>query len=152
MTIDDDILLQTMQGVIDLYFKPKFIALGMNASGEWLNSLEARAENGTGEIWGRDYTRYLVNGRAPGKRPPIAPLITWVGNKLGVHGREGISIAYAVAKKIEKEGTDYFPSGTDLLEILESKEVQQFIYDRLAIYINGKIEAEIKRNLQQIFA
>lgn len=152
ITISDDILRQTMQEVIDLFLIPKFISLGMNASGEWISSLEARAANSTGEIWGRDYTYYLVNGRAPGKRPPTAPLVSWVGNKLNIYGKEALSVAYAIAKKIEKEGTDYYPSGTDLLEVLQAPEVSQYIYDRMAIHVNGQIEAEIKRSLKAVFA
>lgn len=152
ITIADENIIEVMQGVIDNFLKPKFIELGMNASGEWLSSLEARAIEGRGEIWGRDYTYYLVNGRAGGKRPPITPLVSWVGNKLGIYGKEGLSVAFAVAKKIEKEGTDYYPDGTDLLEVLESREVTQYVYTQFQIQIAGQVEAQIKRNLKQIFA
>lgn len=152
ITIDDNILRQTIQEVIDTFLIPRFIALGMNASGKWISSLEARAENGRGEIWGMDYTYYLVNGRAPGNRPPIAPLITWVGHKFNLFGQEAISAAYAIATKIEREGTEYYPSGTDLLEVLQAPEVSQYIYSRVAIQVNGQIEAEIKRNLTNIFS
>ncbi len=148
ITISDDNLREIMTEVIRVFLIPKFIALGMNASGSWISALEARAENGRAEIWGADYTYYLVNGRADGNRPPIQPLIRWVGNKFGLSGQEAISAAFAIANKIEKEGTDYYPNGTDLLEVLESPEVSQFIYTRLAVDINGQIAAQIKRQLQ----
>jgi len=150
--IPNEKIIEVMQGVIDNYLKPKFIELGMNASGEWLSSLEARANNGNGEIWGRDYTYYLVNGRAGGSRPPITPLVNWVGNKLGIYGKEGLSVAFAVAKKIEKEGTDYYPDGTDLLEILESTEVLNYVYGAFSVEIAGQVTATIKRNIQNTFA
>jgi len=150
--ITNEKIIEVMQGVIDSYLKPKFIELGMSASGEWLSSLEARANNGKGEIWGRDYTYYLVNGRAGGSRPPITPLVNWVGNKLGIYGKEGLSVAFAVAKKIEKEGTDYYPDGTDLLEILESTEVLNYVYGAFSVEIAGQVTATIKRNIQNTFA
>ncbi len=62
MFLKDEQIIEVMQGVINDFLKPKFISLGMNASGQWLNSLEARANNGNGEIWGMDYTYYLANG------------------------------------------------------------------------------------------
>jgi len=150
--IPNEKIIEVMQGVIDNYLKPRFIELGMSASGEWLSSLEARSNNGNGEIWGRDYTYYLVNGRAGGSRPPITPLVNWVGNKLGIYGKEGLSVAFAVAKKIEKEGTDYYPDGTDLLEILESTEVLNYVYGAFSVEIAGQVTATIKRNIQNTFA
>ena len=98
------------------------------------------------------YTYYLVNGRAGGSRPPITPLVNWVGNKLGIYGKEGLSVAFAVAKKIEKEGTDYYPDGTDLLEILESNEVLNYVYGAFSVEIAGQLTATIKRNIQNTFA
>ena len=71
--IPDELIISTMQGVIDLFLKPKFNELGMSASGQWLDSLEPLVVNGNGEIWGMDYTYWLANGRKPGKAPPIAP-------------------------------------------------------------------------------
>lgn len=139
-----------MQEVIDTFLIPKFISLGMNASGRWIKSLEARAENNRGEIWGLDYTYYLVNGRSPGKRPPIAPLVRWVGYKFGLSGQQATSAAYAVANKIASEGTSYYPSGTDLLEILQSKEVTQFVFEKISANLSGQITAEIKRITREI--
>lgn len=141
-----------MQGVIDNFLKPKFIELGMNASGDWLNSLEARVSGYNGEIWGLDYTQYLVSGRSGGSRPPIAPLVRWVGYKFGLSGQQAISTAYAVATKIEREGTNYYPNGTDLLEVLESQEVREFIQREISQYVikeaNQRFIREAKRILQ----
>lgn len=145
ITVPDEVILQTMQEVIDTFLIPKFVALGMNASGQWISSLEARVVNGRGEIWGRDYTYYLVNGRAPGKRPPIAPLISWVGHKFGLSGAAAISAAFAVAKKIEQEGTEYYPNGTDLLQVLTSPDVSTFVYNRYGVQIAAQARLQITR-------
>jgi len=144
-----EIIQQTMQGVIEKFLKPKFISLGMNASGKWLASLEARVNGSRGEIWGMDYTYYLVNGRSPGKRPPITPLVAWVGHKFGLSGQQAVSAAFAVANKIEKEGTNYYPSGTDLLEVLQSPEVTQYVYNEIKNDMAGQVRSEILRITRQ---
>lgn len=145
ITVSDDLLKQTMQEVIDNFLVPKFISLGMNASGRWIKSLEARAENNKGEIWGLDYTQYLVNGRRPGKRPPISPLVSWVGYKFGLTGAQAVSAAYAVANKIAEDGTNYYPNGTDLLDVLQSKEVTQHVYNRIGVDVSGQLRSSILR-------
>jgi hypothetical protein len=145
ISIPDESIRVTMQGVIDNFLKPKFISLGMNATGKWLNALTAEASNGIGYIKGLDYTYYLANGRAGGSMPPIAPLQTWVGAKFGIYGNEGRSIAFAVAKKIQREGTDHYPEGTDLLDVLNSREVLDYIYGNLNGFLRVQIELEIKR-------
>jgi len=131
MIIPEELIVETMQGVIDNFLKPKFIELGMNATGSWLNALEAKVVNGNGEIWGMDYTYWLANGRKGGTMPPVNALIPWVNAKFGVGGKEAVSIAWAVATKIKNEGTNYYPQGTDLLEVLKSKEVNDYIYSKL---------------------
>lgn len=150
--IPDELIISTMQGVIDLFLKPKFNELGMSASGQWLDSLEARVVNGVGEIWGMDYTYWLANGRKPGKAPPIAPLISWVNAKFGIGGNEAKSIAFAVAAKIKKEGTNYYPEGTDLLEVLNSKEVLDYIYSKFQESVTVEINKILKKQIHDNFA
>lgn len=150
--IPDETIIQTMQGVIDLFLKPKFIELGMNASGQWLNSLEPRVVNGVGEIWGMDYTYWLANGRKPGKAPPITPLINWVNAKFGIGGTEAKNIAFAIAQKIKKEGTDYYPDGTDLISVLYSNEVINYIYSQYGTAINVELNKILIKQLNDNFA
>jgi len=134
--LSKEIIQETLNEVLENFLKPKFIALGMNASGDWLNALEVRVNGeNSGEIWGLDYTRYLVSGRSPGKRPPIAPLVRWVGCKFGYSGKEAVSTAFAVATKIAQSGTSYYPQGTDLLEVLQSREVTDFINQKIGDYL-----------------
>lgn len=152
MTIPNETIQQVMQEVIDQILIPKFIDLGMNASGQWISSLEARASDNSGSIWGQDYTYYLVNGRAGGNRPPIAPLVQWVGYKFGLYGQEATGAAFAIANKIAKEGTNYYPRGTDLLEVLNSKETTQFIYNRIGSELSGQLKETMVRQLKQVFA
>lgn len=148
--ISDELILSTMNGVIDLFLKPKFISLGMNASGQWLNTLEARVVNGNGEIWGMDYTYWLANGRKPGTAPPASALIPWVTAKFGIGGNEARGIAFAIAQKIKREGTEYYPEGTDLLTVLQSPEVINYIYSQyqegLTVQINKLLIKQLNDN------
>lgn len=150
--IPDELIISTMQGVIDLFLKPKFISLGMNATGQWLNSLEARAVNGNGEIWGMDYTYFLANGRKPGTAPPVSALMPWVNAKFGVGGNEARGIAFAIAQKIKKEGTDYYPEGTDLLEVLNSNEVRQYVSTEIAPFISAEINKILIKKIKDDFS
>lgn len=151
ITVSDELIKKTLDEVIQLFLIPKFLQLGMNASGSWINSLIAEAENGIGYIKGKHYTYYLVNGRKPGNKPPITPLVNWVQIKLGKSGTEAIGTAYAIQNKIAKEGTDYYPNGTDLLEVLQSKEVTNYIYKKLAQDISGQLRTEINRVSRNTF-
>lgn len=152
INIPDEVIIQTMQGVINLFLIPKFVSLGMNATGQWINSLEPRAVNGVGEIWGMDYTYWLANGRKPGKAPPIAPLVSWVNAKFGIGGVEARGIAFAIAQKIKKEGTDYYPEGTDLLEILNSPDVLNYIYKQYEQGITVQVNNALKKMIDGNFA
>lgn len=150
--ISDELIIQTMQGVIDNFLKPKFISLGMNASGQWLNTLEARAVNGNGEIWGMDYTYWLANGRKPGTAPPISALMPWVTAKFGIGGSEAKGVAFAIAQKIKNEGTEYYPEGTDLLNVLHSPEVINYIYSQFQEAVNVQINTLLKKQLDDNFS
>lgn len=150
--IPDELIIETMQGIIDNFLKPKFISLGMNATGSWLNALEAKAVNGNGEIWGMDYTYWLANGRKGGTAPPVSALIPWVNAKFGVGGNEARSIAFAVATKIKNEGTRFYPQGTDLLEVLQSKEVVDYIYSKIKEGVTIEINRILIRQINDNFA
>lgn len=142
-----------MQEVIDLFLIPKFNQLGMNATGEWLDNLEIRVINGSGQIWGRDYTEQLVYGRKPGKKPPVAPLEKWVNAKLGRFGAQGRSIAFAVQNKIAKEGTSWYEKGgSDLLEVLTSQEVTDYVNKRIGQEYVKEAILQFQRTIQKIFA
>jgi len=116
--------------IIDLFLIPKFKELGMEATGEWIENVHSKGS----ELWGRDYTKYLVEGRPPSaKMPPIEALEKWVRAKFGYSDQRQVrSTAFAVAKKIQQEGTNYYPDGTDLMEVLNSMEVTEFINRRLS--------------------
>lgn len=48
---------------------------------------------------------FVEDGRGPGKRPPIEALIPWVGSKLGVPPDQRRAVAFVIARKIGRTGT-----------------------------------------------
>jgi len=148
--VEEAVLLRALQGVIDLFLIPKFNELNMNASGDWIESLTPEVEGEHGVIKGKYYTYWLVNGRQPGTYAPIAPLIRWVGFKLGLSGKDAVSAAYAINNKIKNEGTTHYETqGTDLLDVLKSPEVTQYLYTTIGLSLVGQITLELKRRLWQ---
>lgn len=91
--------------------------LGLNASGAAKASLSYTATDKALYIEGLERIIFLVFGRANGKRPPIKPLQDWVERKLGISKDESLGVAFAIAKKIEKEGTDIFTGKAKGLQI-----------------------------------
>lgn len=141
---------ETMNWIVDTILIPHFMALGLDATGEWRSNVSTRVEGETGIIRGRKYTEQLVWGRKPGAMPPIAPLERWAQAKLGLQGSQARSAAFAIAKKIANEGTNiYKDGGTDLLEILETPETQQKITKHLQDIYAPKVQLMIEREIQK---
>lgn len=142
-----------MQEVVDRFLIPHFMRLGMDATGEWRENVQVRAEPNVGYIDGRHYSEQLALGRKPGKRPPIAPLQRWVQAKLHLSGNEAKGVAFAIANKIAKEGTSWYQKGgSDLIEILESREVTEFVNSKVGDYLRVQTEIEIRRTVETTFA
>lgn len=141
-----------LQKVIDNFLIPRFNELGMNASGEWLSNLEIEVGNDSGKIRGRDYSEQLAKGRRPGTAPPVRQLERWVNAKFGISRPEATSMAFAIAKKIEKEGTTWYKKGgTDLIEVLSEPRTIQFIQEQLSAILTVRVSERLQRNTQEIF-
>lgn len=124
--------------VIALFLIPKFRDLGMPATGEWESNIHARSN----QIWGRAYTEQLVSGREPGSMPPVEAIQRWA---LAKFGNGDINVAWAIATKIKNEGTSWYPNGSDLLEVLESKEVVDYISSQLKDIVILQVTTQFKR-------
>ncbi len=136
-------------------FKDKHLSLGMKASGKWIESLEVEVIEVDGiikaNIKANDYTKYLTKGRPNGKRPPITPIKDWVRNKFGISGKQGLSIAFAVAKKIEKSGTTWHQKGgSDLIDGVLTKSRIEELESAIQTVIIEKISSDIKRKLKEV--
>ncbi len=150
--VPESVIIDALNKAIDVLIQ-KYDELGMRATGDWVNGLEGRTRTNGGEIWGLPYTEQLVQGRAPGKRPPIAPLERWASAKFGVSGRQATSMAFAVANKIAQEGTTWYqPGGSDLLEVLEDQRVVDTFYNAIGSYLTVQVADELTRSLKELSA
>lgn len=143
----DDLLRKELEEIVkDL--QKKHIELGQKASGQWLDTIEIHVQSGRGVILAQDYTKYLTKGRKAGKRPPINPLEDWVNNKLGITGKDARSVAFAIAFKIGKEGTEiHKQGGTDLVDGVITDERIKTMIANIGRGLQGVIKEEIQRNL-----
>ncbi len=140
--IIERVLSEVLPSLVDSYDR-----LGMRASGDWAEALEVKADDRVGQIWGNDYTQYLTNGREPGGMPPVSALEKWVGDKFGISGPEATSAAWAISKKIAKEGTTWYPQGSDLLEAVFTDEVVNSIIKEVGFQVSQQLAQELIREI-----
>lgn len=131
----------------------KYQELGMRASGKWADSLERSSTDTNAKIIGEDYTNQLVSGRRPGAFPPVESIKKWVVDKGIVNNIKGnisiSSLAFLIARKIAREGTNYFKQGgTDLVSAVVTEQRMQSIINKVGEAITldfvVKIENEFK--------
>lgn len=155
MIVPEQVIQDVLNEVVERFLKPKFIELGMNASGDWLRSLEVRTSLNRGEIWGKYYSYWLSEGRGPNHNQSpesIGRFVGWAGSAFlrqwcidkGIDPK----LSYAIAYKIAKEGTDYYPNGTDLIDVLQSSEVTQFINNKIGEYILQDTQLRITKMIK----
>ena len=157
--LTDEDVAAVLQGVIDEFLIPKFKELNMNASGKWIASLETeRRGTNEGVIRGIDYSYYLVNGRGANKDQSLEGLrkwAVWAGNtfiKDWVKAKGLTANPIAVAMSIAKKGTTWKrKGGSDLLEVLESPEVQRYVAERFKMIITPRVAEEMRRNISEAF-
>ena len=93
--------------------------LNMRASGQWENALRVEVAPITGGglrgiISGADYTYYMQHGRKAGKMPPIQAIEQWIlarGIRPIQEKMNTNALAWAIAKKIARDGTKRMQAG-----------------------------------------
>lgn len=145
-------ILQTEFELIVKDLKAKHIQLGMKASGDWINGVELQIAPFNAKIYGEDYTEYLVSGRPPStKLPPISAIKKWIEDK-GIIPEDGnvTSLAYAIATKIKKEGTNYHKQGgTDLISAVITPERTQMIIDKIGAEMTLRLVELMENKFQE---
>ena len=110
----------------------KHLELKMRASGNWIDSLQIESSKNNIKLIGEKYTDQLVYGRKPGAMPPVSAIEDWIKVKGIVSDIPVTSLAWAIAKKIQKEGTNYYmQGGTDLVSSVITKQRIQTIINQL---------------------
>ena len=130
---DEDILMAEFESLRDDIIN-KHDELGMRASSDFANNLEIRQDRMHIELWGNHYVEQLVNGREPGRFPPVEAIAKWI-QALDVSAS---SLAFLIARKISQEGTEYFKQGgTDLIDSVITPQRIQSIIDKVSqFYVN----------------
>lgn len=120
------------------------------ASGKSARSLDIQEVQTGGQLVGNDYFQQQITGRKPGKFPPIQPIMDWIDSKnLSFQKITKKSLAYIIARKIAKSGTDIYRKKREGLGITK------IVDDTLPILKDQLIAAgkiEIKTAIKGAFA
>lgn len=84
------------------------------------------------------YAPVVELGRNPGRFPPPGPIQLWVQRKLGISGKEVRSVAYLVARKIARHGTE--PQRVIERALEENRQRLQAWADHEAEHIAAELE------------
>lgn len=105
----DALLDSVVQGLITEIKSKRITRFGsVNASGRLANSIEKKLTPKGGQILADDYWWYLVNGRRPGKFPPLKDIEQWIDDKGLVYDIPKRQLAFLIARKIANEGTTIY--------------------------------------------
>lgn len=150
--IPNNLLVEVIERVISNFIIPAYNN-GIKATGDWGEALEVRVGDKPNsiEIWGADYTIWAESGRAGGKQPPTPKLIRWVEAKFGYSGSKAVSVAWAVANKIKNEGTDNHKNPNNLISLLHTDEVKNYIIKELQDVIHVNVKSIILDAFKQRF-
>ena len=137
--------------------KAKHEALGMKASGRWLNELEAIFEisesSFLGKIFGAKYTKQLEQGREPGSFPPVQAIKDWIEQK-PITPKDNItidSLAYLIGRKIQQVGwnRENF-GGVDLVSQVITQARLKSIVEKLGLSLLDSVKLEISEEIKRI--
>lgn len=102
---------------------------GIVSSGKSAKSLRIVSGETSGTLFGSAYFFQQVNGRKPGKFPPVSAIIDWIREK-GIKATDipERSLAFIIARKIAEKGTDIYQGKRPGIDVDEKiKElVKQF--------------------------
>lgn len=149
-------ILQKELDLIAKDLKSKHRELGMRSSGKWEDSVEVRVDRLKGTIYAEDYTQQLATGREPGKFPPIRAIEQWIVDKGLTPLEENLtisSLAFLIARKISREGTEYFKQGgTDLIESVVTPARIQSIIDKVSEFYISSFVTDLNGVLEDLAA
>lgn len=95
---------------------------GIRSSGESAASLHWFFKPTGAEMWGSHYFYQQEHGRKPGQMPPVEAIIEWIRAKHIQADISDESLAWAIAKKIAKSGTDIYQHKRPALDVSKPLE------------------------------
>jgi hypothetical protein len=96
-----------LKRISDAYIKDQQ-GKGIRASGRSAASLREVTEPAGGRLFGKGYFHFQKVGRRPGKFPPIDAILNWIEEKGITPDISKKSLAFLIARKIARLGTDIF--------------------------------------------
>lgn len=88
-----------------------------------------------------DHALNRLEGRPAGRQPPSSALDSWVQKKLGISGKEASRVAFLVARKIGKEGTDRGAKPPTQFDPTTGNAIPNGIIDTAVKDITGKLNS-----------
>lgn len=138
----------------------KYKELNMRASGQWENALRVEVSpiNGgglRGIISGADYTYYMQHGRKAGKIPPIQVIEQWIlarGIRPIQEKMNTNALAWAIAKKIARDGTKRMQAGgaPAFIDAIITPERVQHIIEKVGYNYVATFTSEIINFLNEL--
>lgn len=124
--------------------RKQFTALGLNDTHKAEKALSSSVSKGTLKIDGLLRTVVLITGRKNGKFPPLEPIEKWAIRKLGVDEKEAKGIAFVIARKIAKKGTDIYTGKSKGLQIELiindiNKDLQEKVNEEIALGVTESV-------------
>lgn len=114
--------------------------------------MQTQAEADGGELSGNHYWYYLVYGRRPGKQPPIDSILGWLQKKGITSDIPERSLAFLIARKIGRLGTDIYLGkrpGLALPEIIQKREKE--FNDQIDEHFREKYLNDFEKSLKTLF-
>lgn len=118
----------------------------LNDRGGASGSLEFSVEGEKVVVYGLARVLFLEFGRRPGDPPPFDVIQGWVERKLNVPAEEVDSVAWAIVKKIAKEGTSILTDKAKGLELeiiladLLEEFTQYYVSFKAESIVNGLVK------------
>lgn len=113
-------------------------------------AMKAEADEDQGQLTGADYWYFTVYGRRPGKQPPIESILGWLKKKGITSDIPERSLAFLIARKIGRLGTDIYLGkrpGLALPQIIEAHEekFEQDAGDKIQLELGDQIEDTLRQ-------
>ena len=119
-----------------------------NATSRMKRSLGVEVSEGialTGLLSGLSHWRYVGNGRGPGKRPPAAPLRTWLLARGLVSESKATGAAFALSRRIGEIGTQDYRAGGINVFAKAIEAAQPKVDDLLQVFLRDVGNAELSQ-------
>jgi hypothetical protein len=140
----DELLRLEMDALLN-ELKEAYLKSGKKTSGQFGENLSVVYSPNSGTIRGNTY----LAGRRAGRMPPVANILEWIKQKgvFNVTQKGASGLAWAIAKKIAREGTNKNNNFKIYEEVITPQRVQKIIdsvsrfnANRLITQITGEFE------------